>query len=150
MGSAAVDQTKWTNVVKGLLDIARVAQPPDIFAIDPRVQRALKLLGEVAPAGRPPTVQPDAIMQEIAAIIGHMPERVAEADPADPLTLQLARERAFQSLGEITLDVDLLEPLARAMGSELPIGPSEALNALIRSWLVAHGYMAASLRNGRA
>lgn len=126
-------------LVRGLVDIARVAQPPEIFAVDPRVRKALAFLA--VQATRTPNISRDPIALEIEELLGEQAIDLGPAGPDDPVTLQLAREMAFQDLGQIELDIDLVQPLAEAQRTLLPSEPTAALNALIRDWLEAHGFL---------
>lgn len=137
-----MSDTEQTMIVRGLLDIARVAQPPDIFAVDPRVRRALEYLG--GRTARTPDVARDPVAWEVERIMGEPAIDIGAADPNDPVTLHLAREMAFQDLGEIVLDSDLVQPLAAAQASILPPAPAAALNAVVRDWLIGHGFLEGS------
>lgn len=134
-------------LVRGLVDIARVAQPPEIFAVDPRVRKALAFLG--AQTTRVPNTARDALGPEIAELLRESPVDLGQADPNNPVTLHLAREMAFQDIGLIELDIDLVQPLAEAQKALLPPEPSAALNAVIRDWLEGHGFLEPSPETAR-
>lgn len=111
-----------TTTVEGLITIAKVAMPPDLFQQDPRIRKAKGLLvslggqGEIA---RPPnTNQPD-MEQVLGPII--------EVD---------------HDASAIKLDWDLVDGVQHAKDDGLISGDDNALlNSIVRDWLISHGYL---------
>ena len=121
-----MDRTKHelASIIRDLVRIAKVAMPPDLFMRDPRVMKAnayLVALGDPS-HGRPPNTGLDALATLLPELV--------DLRPIDG--------------SKMILDWDLVDPLiaAREQGM-ISVDDGEALNAIVRDWLIAHGYLPA-------
>lgn len=97
------------SALRDLLRIAKVAMPDNLYAIDPRIQKATELLANL--------------------------ERVEALDQSTPL--QMA---ALDSLP--SGDWDVSAALDNFMlETDAPATRPQAINLILRDWLVGHGYL---------
>lgn len=109
-------------MIQDLLSIAKVAMPPDLFAIDPRVRRAqsyLVALGAPSQSARPPNTGDD----QLKALLGD----ILDLRPVDA--------------SKMVLEWDLVDAILVARDNGLSLDDNEALNFIVRDWLVGHGYL---------
>lgn len=114
----------FARVLGDLLKVVKVAMPPELFAVDPRIIRARKLLAELSEisSGRPPST--------IRSSAGELVELAFSDVPLDLLTAEPEPQ------WDITLGID------RFMASGLaPVDRREAVEQIIREWLSANGYL---------
>jgi hypothetical protein len=119
-----MDQTRegLAKLIGDLLDIAKVAMPPKLYAEDPRVKRAsayLVALGRKPDEHRVPNTGPD---------------------PLEEILGEIADLRAINGT-EMVLDWDLVDGILAAQVHGLSTNNSEALNFIVREWLTANGYL---------
>lgn len=86
------------GLVRGLVDISRAAQPPKIFAVDPRVRRAIAFLAARETGTRVPDVTRDPVDREVEVLLSETPVDLGEASSDDQATVAFARELAFQDV----------------------------------------------------
>lgn len=109
-----------------LLAVVKVAMPPELFAIDPRVHKARQLLADlqhVSSEGRPPSILRTASTDEVLSL-------AFSEVPLDLLT------RRPEPQWDITLGLDRF-----MMSGFAPANRREALELIVREWLTANGYL---------
>jgi hypothetical protein len=121
-----MDQTRegLARLIDDLLEIAKVAMPPKLFAEDPRVKRAkgyLVALGKKPEQTRVPNTGPDPLEELIGDVVDL---------------------RAVDGT-EMVLDWDLVDGVLAAQVHGLSTNNGEALNFIVRDWLTANGYLKA-------
>lgn len=110
------------TLIDDLLTIAKVAMPPKLYAEDPRIKRArayLIALGERPDGHRVPNTGPDPLEALIGEIVDLRPVNGSR----------------------MVLDWDLVDGVLAARRDGLSEDDSEALNAIVRDWLIGHGYL---------
>ncbi len=111
-------------VLADLLKVVKVAMPPDLFLIDPRVLNARRLLASLRQVSesRPP------------AMVGSGADTLLDLAFSDtPLDVLVTEPEA---VWDITLGID------RFMVSGVaPAERREAVEQIIREWLTANGYL---------
>jgi hypothetical protein len=110
------------KLIGDLLDIAKVAMPPKLFAQDPRVKKAkayLVALGEPPEQARVPNTGPD---------------------PLEEILGEILDLRAVTG-SKMVLEWDLVDGILAARSQGLSANDSEALNFIVREWLTANGYL---------
>ncbi|MEQ1901601.1 MAG: hypothetical protein ABL866_12810 [Devosia sp.] len=130
-------------LIRGLLDIAKVAMPPELFSTDPRVATAEAFLrSSPAPLSRVPSISLGAPHGEIAEVIGGGYLDLGAADPTDPASREVLVAIDAVTGAKIELGWDLVEALGRAQKEGLDANPSVAINHIVREWLTAAGFLA--------
>ncbi|MGN6057443.1 MAG: hypothetical protein ACTHOI_02520 [Sphingomicrobium sp.] len=119
--SSTTSREHLASMIRDLLTIARVAMPPDLFAIDPRVKRGQSYLVALGPfqSARPPNTDDD----QLKALLGD----ILDLRPVDA--------------SKMVLDWDLVDAVLAARDHGLSLDDNEALNFIVRDWLVEHGYL---------
>lgn len=123
MGKATKDEL--AKIIRDLLTIAKVAQPPSIFSIDPRVKKAhayLIALGDPSPHSRPPKTGPDPLAELFPDLVDLRPVNGSK----------------------MVVDWDLVDGILVARENGLSQDDGEALNFIVREWLTVNGYLAAA------
>ena len=112
------------RVLGDLLKVVKVAMPPELFSVDPRIVRARKLLAELSEISRsrPPST--------IKSSAGELLDLAFSDVPLDLLTAEPKPQ------WDITLGLDRF----MASGSA-PVDRREAVELIVREWLIANGYL---------
>jgi len=113
------------QTLSDLLKVVKVAMPPDLFAVDPRVHRARQLLAELTQLsqGRPPSI-----------VRWASDDKVLELAFSDTPLDMLRSEPEPQ--WDITLGIDRF-----MVSAEAPRDRRQAVEQIIREWLTANGYL---------
>lgn len=120
-----IADAEMATALSDLLQVVKVAMPPDLFSIDPRVLKARRLLAELRQVSdsRPPSVVRAASTSDVVDL--------AFADT--PLDLLTAEPEAQW---DITLGLD------RFMVSGFaPADRRLAVEQIVREWLTSNGYL---------
>ena len=120
-----VSDEEVAQTLSDLLKVVKVAMPPDLFAIDPRVLKARQLLAQLRQVSqdRPPSIVRKAPVDQVLDL--------AFSDTP----LEMLREEP-DPRWDITLGLD------RFMVSGFaPTDRREAVELIIREWLTANGYL---------
>lgn len=112
------------SIIEGLITIAKVAMPSDLFEQDPRIKKAKALLvslGREGPMGRPPNTGLD---DEIEKLVGP----IIDLRPVDASAM--------------VLEWELVDGVLQARSDGLvPPDDNDLLNSIVRDWLMTHGYL---------
>lgn len=111
-------------VLADLLKVVKVAMPPDLFSIDPRVLNARQLLASLrqVSGSRPPAVVGSGTNTLVDLAFSETPLDALVAGP--------------EAVWDITVGID------RFMVSGLaPADRRDAVEQIVREWLTANGYL---------